>query len=494
MSLKENIKYITQTGTASVFNIFVSIVRSKIIAIIIGTAGFGIIGQLNSLLNITHFLTGLGMEQGLVNEVAKARRSDDQRAYRNLCSSFFILTICMSFLLAVVVFVSAQSICLFLFDSLEYIWFVKLTAPVICTLGLHISYSTLLAANKQIKSMVKKSLAASFLSSFFTVVLVYQFNVDGIVYGLITNGIINIILGWYFVRKSKLDFFSRFGFNFSPHIPSVKRLLKYGSVLMYSSLLYQVVNLGIKSIIIKQTAIEEVGIYQAATNISKQYMPIFLVSLSTYLLPHIVSVDTLHERVKETNASLKALLLMATPVLFIIMCFSEVIVRLLYSPEFILSATLLSILVISDFIGLANKVASTFLISENKLMLIFILDTLVALTMYLFVYFMFDRLGLISAIYASVLASLFYFVSVAILLKAKCNFQFDIRNYVFILWIVINMAVTIIFFIDYSNWFKIGYIIVLFVLTYMILLNNYEKQELYKLLSFYLKRYGRKSS
>ena len=81
MGLKENIKYIAQTSTSSVFNVIVSIVRSKIVAILIGTAGFGIIGQLGSLINIANFLSSMGMEQGLMNEVAIAKRNNNKKAY-----------------------------------------------------------------------------------------------------------------------------------------------------------------------------------------------------------------------------------------------------------------------------------------------------------------------------------------------------------------------------------------------------------------------------
>ena len=494
MGLKENIKYITQTSTASIANIFFSIVRSKIVAVLIGTGGFGIVGQLSSLMNISHFLVGMGMEKGLVSEIARAKRNEDEATYQNLSRTFFILTSWFSVLLALVVFLFAPQITSFLFASQEYLWFVKLSTPAICTLGLHIGYTTLLAANKRIKALVIKSILTSFLSSGFTVLMVYLFDVDGIVYGLLVNGVLNILLGAYFVRKCNLVVDAGTIFFSVPHKSSFLKLFRYGSVLVYSSLIYQVVNLGIKNIIIEKATIDEVGIFQAATNISKQYMPIFLVSLSTYLLPLIVGVETLGGRIKETNASLKALLLLATPVLFFILCFSAPLIRLLYSPEFVLSASLLSILVISDFLGLVNKVASTFLISERKMKLIFILDTFVATVMYCFVYLTFDTLGLISAIYASVLASLVYFILVVVLLELEFTFRFELRTYLFIIWILLNMAAMIFLFNEYSVWFKLGYFILLFTFTYSIFIGKSDRKELIKLVSFYFKHYGKKSN
>lgn len=494
MGLKENIKYITQTSSASIANIFFSIIRSKIVALLIGASGFGIVGQLSSLMNLSHFLTGMGMEKGLVSEIARAKRDGDESAYQNLSRTFFILTSWFSVLLAVLVFLFSPQITSFLFASQEYLWFVKLSTPAICTLGLHIGYTTLLTANRKIKELVIKSVVSSFLSSGITILMVYIFDVEGVVYGLLLNGLVNILLGVYFLKQCNIRMDMHTIFSSLPHQASFFKLLKYGTVLVYSSLIYQVVNLGIKNIIIEKSSIDEVGIYQAATNISKQYMPIFLVSLSTYLLPLIAGVKTLDGRIKETNTSLKALLFLATPVLFFIMCFSEPLIKLLYSPEFMLSASLLSMLVISDFMGLVNKVASTFLISERKMKQIFLLDTFVAILMYSLVYLTFDTLGLISAIYASVLASLVYLILVMILLELEFTFRFELRIYFFIGWILLNMTAMIFIFNEYLVWFKIGYFFLLFTLTYSIFIGKSDRKELIKLVSFYFRNYGKKSN
>jgi len=485
MSLKENIKYIAQTSTSSIFNAIISIVRSKVVAILIGTAGFGIIGQLNSLINIAGFLSAMGMEQGLINEVGVAKKKNNQEAINHLCGTFFIVITWMSLILASMVFLFANRISVFLFDSQDYIGLVRLTTPFICTLGLNIGYNTFLAANKRIKALVLKSMASSFLTSLSTVLFVYFYKIDGIVYGLILNGFINAGLGVYFVKKNQLKSFTRNITSLNLHGKSLKILLKYGSVIMYSSLMYQIVNLGIKNIIIENTTIDDVGIFQAAINISKQYMPIFLVSLSTYLLPHIAGIKNLRERITETNKSLKALLLLATPVLLFIASFSELLIRVLYSPEFVNSAQLLSILVLSDFLGLANKVASIFLIAQKKMKLIFAIDTTIGLLMYLFVYFTFDDFGLISTVYASVVASISYFIMVLIMLKVSCNFTLDIRNYVFIFWIAANILMMATLFSQYPYWFKISYLISLFVATYAILLDKNERRELRRFLSHY---------
>ena len=64
-------------GGMQFFNIIISIVRTKLIAIFIGPAGMGIISLLNSALNMISGITGLGIETSAIKHISEQYKEDD---------------------------------------------------------------------------------------------------------------------------------------------------------------------------------------------------------------------------------------------------------------------------------------------------------------------------------------------------------------------------------------------------------------------------------
>ena len=64
-------------GGVQVFNILISIIKSKVIAVLLGPAGIGLNGVLNSTIDVVKAITGLGLGVSAVKEVSEAAASED---------------------------------------------------------------------------------------------------------------------------------------------------------------------------------------------------------------------------------------------------------------------------------------------------------------------------------------------------------------------------------------------------------------------------------
>ena len=64
-------------GGVQVFNILITLIRGKFVAILIGTAGMGLNGLLLSGLNLIRTITSLGVSESAVRDIAKAHNSND---------------------------------------------------------------------------------------------------------------------------------------------------------------------------------------------------------------------------------------------------------------------------------------------------------------------------------------------------------------------------------------------------------------------------------
>ena len=64
-------------GGVQIFNILINIIKSKILAVLLGPTGIGLFGMLNSTLDVLKTITGLGINSSAVKEISEAAGSGD---------------------------------------------------------------------------------------------------------------------------------------------------------------------------------------------------------------------------------------------------------------------------------------------------------------------------------------------------------------------------------------------------------------------------------
>ena len=64
-------------GGVQVFNILITLIRSKAVALLIGTAGMGLNGLLLSGLTLIRTITSLGLQESAVKDISQAHNSND---------------------------------------------------------------------------------------------------------------------------------------------------------------------------------------------------------------------------------------------------------------------------------------------------------------------------------------------------------------------------------------------------------------------------------
>src|SRR5215471_20661954 len=65
-------------GGSTVLNVGIGIVRTKILALLLGPGGFGLAGLYTSIINLTQGIAGVGVNSSGVRQIAEAAGSGDQ--------------------------------------------------------------------------------------------------------------------------------------------------------------------------------------------------------------------------------------------------------------------------------------------------------------------------------------------------------------------------------------------------------------------------------
>ena len=87
-SYRQIFKSTSLFGGVQLIIILVNIVRTKFVAILLGTAGMGTVGLLNSPLGVIASLTGLGINFSAIRDISEAFGSDDKKRLARTIISF----------------------------------------------------------------------------------------------------------------------------------------------------------------------------------------------------------------------------------------------------------------------------------------------------------------------------------------------------------------------------------------------------------------------
>ena len=77
-SYRQIFKATSLFGGVQVFNIIISIIRSKIIAVLLGPTGMGISGLFTSTTSLVGSLTNFGLGTSAVRNISEARETNDK--------------------------------------------------------------------------------------------------------------------------------------------------------------------------------------------------------------------------------------------------------------------------------------------------------------------------------------------------------------------------------------------------------------------------------
>lgn len=417
MSLFQNIRLILVSGAGSVFNVIISIIRVKVVALVLGTNGIAVFGQLSNLTNISALLSHFGMPVGLVTEVSKERSKRNESKLRQLKTTYSCIVLVASLLASIFIYFFSGYINEIIFNDAKYERLIELVAVNTSFLGVALITPTILKADKKIKLLTLFTIFSSFINGLLTILLVLIYDLEGILYGMVIGNFIVIIFGFLLLKRDQPFFMLQIkSLTFESFRSKFKVLSSYGLVSLGTSILLQLSNLGLKSLIIYKSSVHSAGLFQAAVSISNQYLPIVLTSLGAYLLPQLA--ENAGKRLNsEANNSLRAVLIMFIPVLILISLFSSFFMSLLYSDQFIEASMILSIILISDVLKITNRVLGTLIIAVKDFRAWIIGDLLAALFPLLSTLVLFEFFDVLAAPIAILFAYVLLFIFYALLLN-----------------------------------------------------------------------------
>lgn len=331
-SYQQILKATSLFGGVQVFSILISLVRSKIVAVLLGPSGIGLLTLLNSTLGLLGAFTGLGLEVSGVKSISEANSLNNPEKLAKEVSILSRLSWITGFAGLFLIIVFSPWLSQLIFKSEHYTIAIIWIAAALLFKQLTGSYLAVLQGLRKLKHLAQANLLGNLIGLIITVPLYYFWKEEAIAPSILIATVSGFLFAWYFASKLKLD---SVPVSNKQAIDEGKSLIRLGFMLSLSSLITLFCGYLLQLFINYRSGIEEVGFYNAGFAILNSYVGLIFTAMGTDYFPRLSSVNSDNKKVNEiVNQQAFIAVLLITPVIVAFLSFAPSIVRLLYSVQF----------------------------------------------------------------------------------------------------------------------------------------------------------------
>lgn len=331
-SYNQIVKATSLFGGVQVFSILIGIIRSKVIAVLLGTEGVGLIGLFQGTLTIIQTITSFGLSSSAVRYISEANGTNDENRIAIVIQTVRRWMWFTGMLGASITISLAPLLSKWTFGNENYTWsFVWLS--VICLLvSISNGQNALLQGMRRLRLMAKSSLLGSTIGLITALPLYYFFGIDGIVPSLIVTAVFSLLLSYYFSRQIiSVDVVQTWRETYHSGLD----MSKLGFVIMFNGFMLAFVSYLVNLYISNKGGVSDVGLYRAGWTISTQYTALIFAAMGTDYFPRLSSVNHDNQKLREAvNQQSEIAILILGPMLVFLIGFAPLVVKLLYTSEF----------------------------------------------------------------------------------------------------------------------------------------------------------------
>lgn len=332
-SYRQIMKATSLFGGVQVFNIVITIIRTKFIAVLLGPLGMGISGLLTTTTSFIGGLTNFGLGTSAVRDIASAHGKGDNDRITTVVSVFRKLVWATGFLGMVVTIILSPLLSHITFGNKDYtIAFILISITLLLN-QISSGQGVLLRGMRQLSYMAKSNVIGSVMGLITTIPLYYVYGIEGIVPAIIITAVTQLFLTWYFAKKLNIK---PVNVTIKQTISEGKGMVQLGFMISLSGLITLGASYIVRIFISNTGGIEQVGLYNAGFAIIGTYVGLVFTAMSTDYYPRLSAVAHDNNKCKEViNQQAEIALLILGPIIAGFIIFIHWVIILLYSNKFI---------------------------------------------------------------------------------------------------------------------------------------------------------------
>lgn len=345
------LKYTGLFGGVQGLGILVGVIRNKLIAVILGPQGMGLVSLFNSTIKLVSDSTNFGLSMSAVKRISEELDHGDRQQIRHAISVVRYWSM-LTALLGTFVCIALSP----LLSRLTFSWnghtlhFICLS-PVVGLMALTGGELAILKGTQQLRHLASISVYNMFAALFISVPIYYFFGDAGIVPSLLLMALAQMVLTIvcsFRLYPFKLDLSK--GLLNKRLFGDGLNMIKLGTAFVVAGMLGSGADFVIRSYINNVTDIETVGLYNAGFMMTMTYVGMVFSAMETDYFPRLSGVNHLGVTFNTTvNRQIEVMVLLVSPMLVAFMIGLPILLPLLYSGKFMPVIGMMQVVVLAMF-------------------------------------------------------------------------------------------------------------------------------------------------
>jgi PST family polysaccharide transporter len=334
-------------GGASFINIAIGILRTKVLAVLLGPAGVGLASLFNGLLTAASTLATLGVGSVGTRQIAEAYSQGIPRVILVARRALFWGTMLLACAGGLVVWSLRSVLAVHALGNASYSGAVGWLSIGVAFSVAGASQAALIQGMQRIGDIARLNVFSSILSTVLGIGFIWRWGNAGLVAYVLIIPLASFVLGHVYVsrlpkagtEKVSLQELSR----------EWKMLLRLGLALVGGGIVQSLAQIWIRIYIARVAGAQSLGQFQAAWSISMQYVTFVLAAMGTDYYPRLTGVIHDHKAASRLiNEQTEIAMLLSAPVLVAMMAMAPWVIHLLYAPTFMPAIEILRWQVLGD--------------------------------------------------------------------------------------------------------------------------------------------------
>ena len=319
-------------GGSSVINVVIGMVRTKAMALLLGPAGFGLMGVYGSIANLAQSIAGMGINSSGVRQIAESVGTGETERIARTVAVLRRTSVILGILGALVLVFFSKQVSVLTFGDERHTGAVALLSLAVLFSLVSGAQGALIQGMRRISDLARMGVLGTLLGTIITIPVVYFLREKGVVPALIGIAAMSIIASWWYSRKVRIQVPA---LTVSGIKQEASSLLKLGFAFMASGVLMMVAAYAVRTMILRMVGFEAAGFYSSAWTLGGLYVGFILQAMGADFYPRLTGVA--HDNTecnRLVNEQAQVSLLLAGPGVIGTLTFASIVIAVLYSAKF----------------------------------------------------------------------------------------------------------------------------------------------------------------
>lgn len=319
-------------GGSSMINIGISMIRTKLLAVMLGPAGFGLLASFTVITDAARSWAALGMNSSGVRQIAESNGTGNKQRIGLTIVVLRRTALVLGVLGAIALALLSGTVSRLTFGDEAQAGPVALLGLVVFFRMVSDGQGALLQGMRRIGDMARGGIIGTAAGSVLMLLAVYFYRERGLALALVLGAAASAGIFWFYSRRIKV---ARVDASNAQMCFEAGQLLRLGLAFMVSGLLMTGATYAVRVILIKFEGLEAAGIYQAAWTLGGLYVGFILQAMGADFYPRLVGAagDDIDTN-RLVNEQSRVSILLAGPGVLCTLVLAPLCVSFFYTSEF----------------------------------------------------------------------------------------------------------------------------------------------------------------